>query len=95
MKFKMSKYMYAIQLGILPKPLANKISNNNLIHAYHTRNANHPHILARRTQLASKGIKHLGPSVWYTIPANIRESKTIGSFNTLLKKYILQKYSPF
>ena len=84
--------MFSRSRGSLPRPLARMVSNNNLIHAHNTRNANQPHIIARRA-IASKSINHFGPTVWYTT-IEIREAISTKSFNAGIKRYIMHNYSP-
>ena len=78
LKVKMSKYMFALNRGSLPRPLAKMVYNNNLFHAHNTRNANQPQIIARTTIAR---IKHFGPTVWYTIHIEIRDAISTKSFN--------------
>ena len=85
-ELSVSKYMYALNNGTLPINLANAFSQNRDIHRYNTRNQLNPHIQSRRTNIASRNIKHRGPDIWCNIPNEIKTSKTIKSFTNRIKK---------
>ena len=70
-----SKYMFALNNGTLPINLANAFFQNRDIHRYNTRNKLNPHIQSRRTNIASRNIKHRGPDIWCNIPNEIKTSK--------------------
>jgi len=91
-KINMSKYMFAMQNGSLPATLNKTIKQNRLIHDHNTRNIDNLHIEQRRTNLASKSLRHMGPLVWYQIPIAIRESFTIKSFTCRYTRHV-QGYS--
>ena len=76
-EIKISKYMFALNKGTLPKPLINTITLNSTVHTHNTRNLNNPHIQSRRTNMAGRSIRHKGPVVWYKIPDDIKKSITI------------------
>lgn len=90
---KISKYMFALDKGTLPIPLMNTITPNNIVHNHNTRNLNNPHIQPRRTNIAGRCIRHNGPVVWYKIPIDIKEARTIKSFTYKLKKRYIHCYS--
>ena len=92
-ELSVSKYMYALNNGTLPINLANAFSQNRDIHRYNTRNQLNPHIQSRRTNIASRNIKHRGPDIWCNIPNEIKTSKTIKSFTNRIKKLYICKYS--
>ena len=74
-QLKVAKYMFAISKGILPSPLMNIITANSDIHTHNTRNKENPHVNTRRTNIASKLVRHNGPFIWNNIQHTIKESK--------------------
>jgi hypothetical protein len=87
-----AKYMYNLSKGALPIPLMNIIKYNACIHTHNTRNKNNPHVTHRRTNIASKSLRHKGPEIWYQIPEYIQSNKTVKSFASQLKKHIIDSY---
>ena len=64
--------MYSYTKGSLPTPLMDMFITNTDIHLHNTRNVNNPHIQSRRTKIAQKSLRHMGPIIWYKIPNDIR-----------------------
>ncbi len=93
-EYKLAKYMYLLNAGVLPKPIIAMLTINNEIHGHNTRNKNNPHIQFRRTNIASKSLRHQGPLFWYKIPLEIKSSKTVNSFGYHLKRNIIGTYLP-
>ena len=62
-KIKVAKCMFSASKGILPSPLICMITNNSSIHTHDTRNTNNPHVNTRRTNIAAKTIRHIGPQM--------------------------------
>ena len=75
-----AKYMYALNNGTLPLKLRNTLINNQDINSHNTRNRLNPHIMTRRTNIACKSIRYNGPKIWYNIPNEIQNLKSIHSF---------------
>ena len=46
----------------------------------------------RRTNVASKSLRHKGPVFWYKIPNEIKLSYTLNTFKHQLKKCLLSGY---
>jgi hypothetical protein len=90
-KLKLSKYMFALNKGLLPSPLTNMIAMNRDVHTHNTRN--YLHVEQRRTRLASNSLRHMGPLVWYKTPLIVRESHTANSFTRKYKRHVLQCYT--
>ena len=86
-RLKLSKYVFAHQ-----EPLMNMININRTIHSHNTRNINNLHMEWRRTNKAARTIRHRGPAYWYQSPYLIRESKTIKSFSSKLRRHIIEAY---
>jgi len=93
-KLKLNKFMFSLNSGLLPSPLSNMIISNRDVHVHYTRNRNNPHIEQRQTKRASNMLKHLGPTIWYQTPNNIKISRTIYSFTKRYKKMVLDRYVP-
>ena len=62
------------------------------IHDYCTRQANNLHVDSTNTKLAQNNIKTQGPLTWNKLNIKIRNSPSLASFKTNLKKNILDQY---
>jgi len=51
-----------------------------------------PHINTRRTNIASKSLRHKGPKIRYKIPNEIKAAKSLSSFAHKLKKFVIDNY---
>ena len=102
-EYKMDKFMYLFNANILPKPISEMLTMghyggggggimNTEIHDHFTRNRNNPHIQYRRTQIASKTLRHQGPIFWYNIPSEIKANQTVKSFGYCWKRNIVETY---
>ena len=81
--------MYQQLNGILPEPLLNSYSLCSDIHSHNTRQAKQLHKHGSRTVLVAKSFTKLGPEYRNKVPDEIKESKTIKSFNQRHKLYLL------
>ena len=91
-EYKMAKFMYLFNTNILPKPISEMLTMNTEIHDHFTRNRKNPHIQYRRTQIASKTLRHRGPIFLYKIPSEIKAKQTVKSFGYFLKRNIVETY---
>ena len=72
--------------NILPNPISEMLTMNTEIHDHFTRNRKNPHIQYRRTQIASKTLRHQGPIFWYKIPSEIKAKQTVKIIWILFEK---------
>ena len=91
-RIQVAKYMFSPQRGTRPTPLIKRITYNTEIHHHNTRNVQNPHIAQRRTNIASKNLRHKGPEIWYQLPEELRNTKILETFAYHLKKYIINSY---
>ena len=91
-EYKMAKFMYLFNANILPNPISEMLTMNTEIHYHFNRNRKNPHIQYRRTQIASKTLRHQGPIFWYKIPSEIKAKQTVKSFGYCLKRNIVETY---
>ena len=87
---KLGKYMYQLvkNIHVLPDHLKKIIILKSTVHTHNTRNINNPHkahMNNRRTNVASKSLRHKGPVFWYKIPNKIKLSYTLNTFKHQLK----------
>ena len=85
--------MYCYHHDLLPPGLPNNhfpIQAN--IHDYNTRKANDLHVDPTNTKLAQNNIKTQGPLTWNKLNIKIKNSHSLASFKTNLKKHILDQY---
>ena len=89
-KFKTAQTMYKAKNHLLPSNIQNLFKNREC--KYNLRNQNSlekPHV---RTNLKSMGITFGGVTLWSSLDAEIRESRTIVLFKKSFKYIILVKY---
>ena len=80
LKLSSSKFLWKADNQLLP-PTVNSIFNS--------RNNQSFHVPYRRIDLTQHCISYQGTQVWNRIPLEIRSAKTINSFKTNYKKYLL------
>ena len=85
------KFMYLNQSNELPLPLQTLFTTNANIHGHNTRHRHDPHINTRRTETLSHSFIHKAPALWYTVPSQIKNVKTVGSFRSKIKRELLNK----
>ena len=85
------KCMYLNQRNELPLPLQTLFTTNANIHGHNTRHRHDPHINTRRTETLSHSFIHKAPALWYTVPSQIQNVKTVGSFRSKIKRELLNK----
>ena len=80
-------FMFQQQNKTLPKLLLDMYKQNTETHQHNTRHHNHPHIETRRTKQITNSILHRGPKLWYEIPNNIKEVRSIALFRKKIKQH--------
>ena len=90
-EFETVKFMYLNQRNELPLPLQTLFTTNANIHAHNTRHRHDPHINTMRTETLSHSFIHKAPALWYTVPSQIKNVKTVGSFRSKIKRELLNK----
>ena len=90
-EFETVKFMYLNQRNELPLPLQTLFTTNANIHGHNTRHRHDPHINTRRTETLSHSFIHKAPALWYTVPSQIKNVKTVGSFRSKIKRELLNK----
>ena len=87
-QLKAAKLMFINNNQHLPSPLQAIFTPNTDIHNHNTRHRNDPHIGTRRTNQLSRSFIHNAPNIWYYIPLQIKETRTVGSFCHKMKRYL-------
>ena len=85
-KIHLGKLMYQHKHNLLPKPLMLLYTPNTETHNHNTRHRLDPHITTRRTQQYNNSFLHKAPEIWYNIPEEIKNAKTLNSFKTKITK---------
>ena len=85
-------FMHKYNLNILPPNFSNFFTQNTQVHSYPTRRSGDFHLNNPRMILAQKTIRHHGPDVWNSLPADIKSCHSLYSFKSLLKKMFLSQY---
>ena len=91
--FQTAIFMYKYTYNQLPSMFLNLFTPNSNIHSYPTRRSSDYHLENPKIVLSQKSLKHHGPDVWNSLPDNLKQCKSVYSFKTHLKKYLLEHYS--
>ena len=83
-----AKLMFLNKNQHLPSPLQAIFTPNTDIHNHNTRHRNDPHISTRHTNQLLRSFIHNSPNIWYNIPLQIKETRTVGSFCHKMKRYL-------
>ena len=78
-----------IQKGFTPRIFFNFFSLINEVHGYNTRGAKLYCLPLCRTNIRQFSIKYQGPNFFNTLSFDIRNSSSVSSFNSQLRKYLL------
>ncbi len=89
---QLGKFMFSYTNNILPMSLQSLFVRNADVHSYHLRHRNDPHIITRNNSIVSRTFNHAAPKLWLSLPANIRNCKSLYSFNYHMKKYVINTY---
>ena len=66
----------------------------SVTHGVNTRNRTLAMPTFHRLSKSQHAFSFLGPTHWNSLPDNLKNSRTISSFKTNLKKYLLESYAP-
>ena len=86
-----SMFMYRYNNNVLPVSFCSMFQRNNEVHSYHTRQSTKMHLSNPRTMLAHKSVRHSGPDVWNSIPAEMRNLLSIHSFKISVKRMLISR----
>ena len=85
--YQLAIHMYRYHHDLLPPGLPNNhLPTQANIHDYNTRQANDLHVDPTNTKLAQNNIKTQGPLTWNKLNIKIKNSPSLPSFKTNLKK---------
>ena len=71
--------------------LLNCFELNCNIHDYFTRNSTNYHFPVIRTSLSLKSIFSRGPSIWNSLPDDLKKSCSLNSFKRKFKAFLIDK----
>ena len=86
-------FMYKYTHDQLPSLFQSIFNINSNIHTYPTRRSNDFHLENPKTILAQKSIRHHGPDVWNTLPANLKQCATLNTYKASFKTHLLSTYT--
>ena len=92
-KLQLGKLIYESINDIGPTKNVIKFTNVSEIHCLNTRYANCSNLYpnnARTTRYGLKGLQNEAKDLWATLPNDIKDSLTIGTFITCFKKHIIE-----
>ena len=88
-QLQLDEFMYKYVNNILPQRFKNWYSSNDSIYNYNTRNSHKFHMLLFRTTLGQKSIRYRGHILWNELSKEIKDCKSLLSFNKKFKKQLL------
>ena len=86
-------FMYQLNQGELPTPLALLFSKNESFHNYPTRQSSSYHLPMLRTLYKQKTIIYTGPQFWNSLHDPWKQSPSLPSFKRILKINQLNAYN--
>jgi len=89
---ELGKLMFSFNRSLLPSKFNNYFSLNKLVHSYATRYANDFHLPLCGTNLRKFSVSFQGPTFYNSLNNDIKESTSLHSFETKLKKNIYMNY---
>ena len=84
--------MFSFNHSLLPPKFNDYFSLNKQVHSYATRYANDFHLPFCRTNLRKFSVSFQGPTYYNSLENDIKESYSLHSFKTKLKKKIYVNY---
>ena len=91
-QFQLGQFMYNLKNNNIPPIFKTMFVFNNTIHKYPTRQANFIHLPLKRTLFAQKTFVYAGPKLWNSLSDDIKQSVTMNTFKSKLKKLIFCGY---
>ena len=84
-KKEVAIFMYKYKNKLLPKSLEGMFTSRYDIHRYNTRFNKDYQINIHKI----KGLLHTGPHVWNSLPVDIKQSNSLGSFRNKVSSHLL------
>ena len=92
--YQLAIHMFRHHRNLLPSNLPSiSFINQSDIQNYNTRHVSDLHIAPTNTKLAGNTITTQGPIILNNMNAALKNCKSLATFKTCLKKYILDQYS--
>ena len=91
-QLQLGKLMFSFNHSLLPPKFNDYFSLNKQVHSYATRYANDFHLPFCRTNLRKFSVSFQGPTYYNSLENDIKQSYSLNSFKTKLKKNIYVNY---
>ena len=91
-RYELAKFVFLVANNMLPSPLLSIYNKNSQIHTYRTHQQQNMHFGKIRCDLVFRSLLYKGPLIWSNLPVEIKESNTVKSFGSRLKKIIISDY---
>ena len=91
-KLQTASFTYLALHCLLPAPFKHYFQLNSLIHEHNTRTSSALHSVYHSTSLRSYTIRIKAPSIWNSLNLDIKSAKTIYSFKTKYKYFLINTY---
>ena len=85
-------FMFKYSHKLLPRTFHETFHQNSSIHSYPTRRSNDYHLENPKTTIAQRSVKHHGPDIWNSLPAQLKSIKSLKTFKVHLKSHLLSEY---
>ena len=95
MKFEKALFVFKFKMKTLPAQFRKYFSEVSSVHERSTRAStqNNYFILFLKKSKLQNSIRYQGPRIWNSLDSTIKNSKSIKSFKSNLKRTLLEKYS--
>ena len=90
--FQLGQFMFKYNNKKLPKIFDDIFCRNDMVHKYPTHRSNEYHLPLLRTILAQNPFVFTGPRFWNSLDHTLKNSNTLCSFKSKLKKSLLSSY---
>ena len=90
--FQVALLMFSVETKTIPNSFHNMFSKNFENHHYTTRKSNDYRIQFSRTNVHKFSIVSAGPTLWNSLPSELKSKSLLHSFRKDLKQYLINLY---
>ena len=85
-------FMYKFSINDLPVAFKEYFRKRSDIHDYPTRHVNDLDVTNNKKSFSDHSIRACGPTLWNSLPAEIKNSKSVNHFRNQYKHKLIQNY---
>ena len=87
-KIQLGKFIFSAKNNLISSPLRNIFTLNHNVHMYATRQKDELHYQPIKNSIVHKSFLCKGPELWSGLPSEIKESNSLPSFASKLRKHL-------